>query len=83
MKGELVKTHPCIEAGSRSTDWNDYPKELAPYAMRDPDRMIKEGRHQGAHIGRFMERLLAGDCPWAKLRAPEANRSIHGVSTRE
>jgi len=67
-KGQLIKTHPCIEAGSRSTDWNDYPEELAPYAMRDPDRMIKEGRRQGAHIGRFMQRLLAGDCPWSKLR---------------
>ena len=68
LKGELIKTHACVEPGSRSTDWNDYPEELAPYAMRDPDRMIKEAGLQGRHIGLFMKRLLAGDCPWARLR---------------
>jgi transposase len=67
-KGELIKTHARIEAGHRSTDYDDYPSELAPYARRDPDYMIREGRRTGLHIGRFMGQLLAGDCPWAKLR---------------
>jgi hypothetical protein len=67
-KSELIKTHERMDAGGRSTDYNDYPAELAPYAMRDPDRMTQEARRQGRHIGRFMERLLRGDCPWAKLR---------------
>lgn len=30
--------------------------------------MIAEGRRQGQHVGRFMERLLAGTFPWAHLR---------------
>ena len=67
-EGELVKTHPRKPPGGRSTDYEDYPKELAPYAMRDPERMIAEGRRQGKHVGRFMERLLAGTFPWAHLR---------------
>lgn len=66
--GELVKTHERIGEGKRSTDYHDYPEELAPYARRDPDALIREGRRQGRHIGRFLEKLLAGDFPWAKLR---------------
>lgn len=68
FEGELIKTHPRKPPGGRSTDYDDYPKELAPYAMRDPERMISEGRRQGKHVGRFMERLLSGTFPWAHLR---------------
>jgi len=68
VEGELVKTHPRKPPGGRSTDYDDYPKELAAYAMRDPERMIGEGRRQGKHVGRFMERLLSGTFPWAHLR---------------
>jgi hypothetical protein len=57
-----------VGEGKRSTDYHDYPEELAPYARRDPDALIREGYRQGAHIGRFLEKLLAGDFPWAKLR---------------
>jgi hypothetical protein len=67
-EGELIKTHARQPPGGRATDYDDYPKELAPYAMRDPDRMIREARDQGRHIGRFMQRLLAGTFPWARLR---------------
>jgi len=66
--GECVKTHEPVGEGKRSTDYHDYPEELAPYARRDPDALIREGYRQGAHIGRFLEKLLAGDFPWAKLR---------------
>ena len=68
VESELVKTHERMPPGGRSTDYHDYPEELAPYAMRDPDRMIREARHLGEHIGRFMGQLLAGDFPWARLR---------------
>jgi len=68
VKGELVKTHERMREGGRSTDYHDYPKERAPYAMRDPDAIIEEARRRGEHIGRFTEQLLAGDFPWAKLR---------------
>jgi transposase len=68
VEAELVKTHPRKPPGGRSTDYDDDPKELAAYAMRDPERMIAEGRRQGTHVGRFLERLRAGTCPWAHLR---------------
>jgi transposase len=68
VESELVKTHERMPPGGRSTDYHDYPEELAPYAMRDPDRMIREACHLGEHIGRFMGQLLAGDFPWARLR---------------
>lgn len=66
--GELVKTHKRQSPGGRSTDFSDYPEELAPYARRDPDRMIRQAKTQGKHVGEFMEALLSGPVPWAKLR---------------
>jgi hypothetical protein len=65
---ELVKTHPRQPPGGRSTDSHDYPEELAPYALRDPQRLVTEANRQGEHVGRFMEKLLAGIYPWARLR---------------
>ena len=32
---KLIKTHPVIPKGSRSTDYKDYPEEKIGYAMRD------------------------------------------------
>lgn len=66
--GELVKTYARLEPGGRCTDYEDYPKELAPYAMRDPERMIREAHEVGSHVGRFMAELLADTFPWAHLR---------------
>jgi transposase len=67
-EGALIKTHPRKPPGGRSTDYDDYPEELSAYAMRDPDRMIGEGRRLGPHVGRFLERLLVAPFPWAYLR---------------
>ena len=66
--GKLIKTHQRKPPGGRSTDYDDYPQALAPYARRDPDRMIREAKQHGTHLGSFMEALLAGSFPWAKLR---------------
>jgi transposase len=68
VAGELVKTHQRVAAGRRSTDYSDYPAELAPYALRDPDQVVQVARRAGSHVGHFAERLLAGPLPWAKLR---------------
>jgi transposase len=67
-KGRLIKTHPTQEPGGRHTDYDDYPEELTPYALRDPNRIIDQARKLGPRTGRFMQELLAGDFPWAKLR---------------
>ncbi|MEM9463541.1 MAG: IS21 family transposase [Myxococcota bacterium] len=70
--GELVKTHERQPPGGRSIDHGDYPQEKAAYTMRDPDRMVREAKGRGEHVGVFMEKLLEGDFPWAKLRQAQA-----------
>lgn len=67
-KGELIKTHEKQPPGGRSTDHNDYPKELTPYTLRDPQRLIRQAQDLGPQIGRFMEALLSGELPWTKIR---------------
>lgn len=67
-RGKLIKTHLPQPPGGRSTDYDDYPQELTTYAMRDPNRLIRQAREQGKYTGRFAQALLAGDFPWAKLR---------------
>ncbi len=66
--GLLLKTHPRQAPGGRHTDVGDYPAHLAPYALRDPQRMTRDAHAQGPAIGAFVERLLAGPLPWARLR---------------
>jgi hypothetical protein len=66
--GVLIKTHATQPSHGKSTDFNDYPKELAAYAMRDPIRLIKEAQSKGEHIGLFAQALLEGQFPWGKLR---------------
>jgi transposase len=67
-KGQLIKTHPVVLPGKRSTDFTDYPKEKTPYAMRSCAYHIEKAEETGDACRRFMELLLAGDFPWAKLR---------------
>ena len=67
-RGKLIKTHPTQPPGGRSTDYDDYPQELTNYTLRDPKRLIRQAREQGAYTGRFAQALLAGNFPWAKLR---------------
>jgi transposase len=68
VDGECVKSHGRVAEGCRSTDYHDYPPERAPYAMRDPESVIREARRHGEHVGCFAEKLLAGTFPWSKLR---------------
>jgi transposase len=68
-RGELVKVHPRQGQGGRSTDPDDYPQERTAYALRAPDRLIRQAEVLGPSIGAFATRLLDGPLPWAKLRA--------------
>ena len=65
---ELVKTHPRVAPGKRSTDTADYPVGTAPYARRSVDGIIAKSREQGEHVGVLAERLLAGPLPWTRMR---------------
>lgn len=67
-KGSLIKTHPVVLPGKRSTDYTDYPKEKTAYAMRSCTYYIEKAEEVGASCKAFMELLLEGDFPWARLR---------------
>lgn len=66
--GALVKVHPRQPKGGRSTDPDDYPPERTAYAMRAPDRLIRQAAALGPTVGQFAERLLDAPFPWSKLR---------------
>ena len=65
---DLVKTHPRVPPGKRSTDTADYPVGTAPYARRSVDGIITRSREHGEHVGTYAERLLAGPLPWTRMR---------------
>lgn len=67
-RGELVKVHPRQPKGGRATDPDDYPPERTAYALRAPDRLIRQAETLGPNVGAFATRLLDGPLPWAKLR---------------
>lgn len=66
--GDVIKTHPVMSGGRRSTDYEDYPKHKTAYAMRSCDYYIKKAKEAGPQCGKYMEELLSGDFPWSKLR---------------
>jgi hypothetical protein len=67
-KGVAVKVHARQPPGGRATDEADYPQELTAYTTRSPERAKRQARQLGPAVGEFVERLLAGTYPWAKLR---------------
>ena len=70
-KGNLIKMHKRMEPGKRSTDFDDYPAELAPYTLRNPKYQISEGYRRANEIGAFIEEILTGPYPWHRLRSAQ------------
>ena len=68
FKEELTKIHPVKPPGGRSTDYDDYPKEKTPYAMRSCHYYIQKANALGPSCGEFTQKLLSGDFPWSKIR---------------
>ena len=58
--GALIKVHKTVEAGKRSTDFEDYPSELTPYTLRNPKYQISQGYAKSEVIGAFIEEILSG-----------------------
>jgi hypothetical protein len=67
-RGELVKVHPRKPRGGRSTDPDDYPKELNAYTLRSPIYLRRRGAELGESVGAFADKLLGGPTPWYKMR---------------
>jgi hypothetical protein len=68
LNAELIKTHPRVGPGQRSTDPNDYPPGKADYALRNVSALIERARKHGLYIGQYAERLLDLPLPWVKMR---------------
>ena len=66
--GKLLKVHPRQPRGGRSTDPEDYPRELTPYTLRSPDYLRKLSAQLGESVGEFADKLLGGPLPWYKIR---------------
>lgn len=64
----LIKTHPRVAVGKRSTDPNDYPAGTAGYAMRSVDALLSRAKDRGEHVALFAHRLLGGPLPWTTMR---------------
>lgn len=54
----LVKTHPRVPKGCRSTDWNDYPPEKAAFFQRSPDWCRAQARRLGLAVGAAVAAIL-------------------------
>jgi transposase len=68
LRGELVKVHPCVEPGQRSTDPNDYPPGKSIYATRDVASLTKLAADHGPSVGTYAEAILDIALPWTKMR---------------
>jgi hypothetical protein len=67
-RGQLIKTHPRVAPGQRSTDAADYPARVREVACRDQQALLAQARAAGASVGCYAERLLAAPQPWSRLR---------------
>jgi transposase len=67
-RGQLVKTHPRVRPGSRSTDPKDYPVGRAEYALRDVATLVAKARVAGPAVGVYAARLLDSPLPWTRMR---------------
>ena len=67
-RGQLVKTHPRVQAGSRSTDPADYPPGRAEYALRDVATLTAKAAAAGPSVGVYATRLLDVPLPWTSMR---------------
>jgi transposase len=68
-RGQLVKTHPRVPAGARSTDPKDYPEGRAEYALRDVAALTAKATGHGPAVGVYAARLLDTPLPWTRMRA--------------
>ena len=64
----LVKTHPRVAPGHRSTDDNDFPAEKSVYARRDVAFLEGRAAGHGEAIGRYAHALLDVPLPWTRMR---------------
>jgi transposase len=67
-QGQLVKVHPRVAPGRRSTDAADFPSGKEVYATRDLDQLQKMAASAGPATGTYAAALLSHPLPWTKMR---------------
>jgi Integrase core domain len=67
-RGQLVKVHPRMRAGGRSTDPADLPAHKTTYALRDINHLRRMAEGHGPSIGAYAAALLDSPLPWTKMR---------------
>jgi transposase len=66
--GQLVKTHPRLAPGGRSTHAEDLPAHKSIYALRDLKRLQSMAACHGPAIGAYAAVILDHPLPWTKMR---------------
>jgi transposase len=67
-RGQLVKVHPRMPPGTRSTDPSDLPSHTTAYALRDINLLQRMAHTHGEAIGVYAAALLDSPLPWTKMR---------------
>jgi transposase len=67
-KGQLVKVHPKVAPGKRSSDPADYPPGKEVYARRDVESLQRRALEIGPAVGAYAAALLDSPLPWTKMR---------------
>jgi transposase len=68
FRGELVKVHPRVAPGKRSTDPADFPTDTVLYATRDTESLTRLAAQHGDAVARYAVALLDTPLPWTKMR---------------
>jgi hypothetical protein len=68
-RGQVVKVHPRMPPGRRSTDAADLPADKTAYAMRDLDALQAKMAGYGEAIGVYTAALLDTPLPWTRMRS--------------
>lgn len=68
-RGQVVKVHPRMAPGRRSTDPEDLPADKTVFAMRDLDKLLAKATREGEAVGRYAAALLEVPLPWTRMRA--------------
>jgi hypothetical protein len=67
-RGQLIKTHPRMQPGQRSTDPADLPQHKRAYAMRDIEYLQRVAAGYGQAVGAYAAKLLDSSLPWTRMR---------------
>ena len=66
----MVKIHPALPPGRRSTDEADLPSEVTVYAMRDIGKLTAMAARHGDAIGTYAAALLDTPVSYTHLTLP-------------